>query len=237
MSADLAEVEFVFDFVSPYAYLAHHKLCTFLRNSGNRLKYTAVDLDALKAQAGNTGPSTREQPLKFAYARTDLQRWASLYGIPLVPPSGYGSGRLNRALPYANAAGMARAYIDAVWAEIWGQGGDMNDEGVLTRVAGRLGLHSDQLLEFADSAEASTLYSAAVASAHDRGVFGVPTILWRDQMWWGNDRLDFVATALGVGNAGADGGHFHNAHSRQSLILRNSHEAHVFEPRNMTGGL
>lgn len=196
VNREAAPVEFVFDFVSPYAYLAYHRLRQIVQTSGHPLICTAVDLDALKARAGNSGPSTREQKLKFPYCRIDLQRWASLYGLPLHPPSGYGSARLNLGLPFARTAGLEGAYIDSVWAQIWGAGGDMTDERVLVRTADDIGLDPAELLEFVDSDEAERIYLSAGAAAHDQGVFGVPTVLWGEEMWWGNDRLHFVADAL-----------------------------------------
>ena len=68
----------------------------------------------------------------------------------------------------------------------------MIDAIMLAEVAAKLGWDADSFLRFTQSPEADAQYRASTAAAHQAGVFGVPTVAIDGEMWWGNDRLDFV---------------------------------------------
>ncbi|WP_338617406.1 2-hydroxychromene-2-carboxylate isomerase [Pigmentiphaga sp. CHJ604] len=189
-------VDFYFDFMSPYAYLAHARLPELAKRHGARLAYHPIDLFRIKLAVGNTGPSNRDIPLKHRYLRSDLQRWATAYGIPFVPPSGYGSTRLNCGAFRAIDEGRARYYADSVWRHVWGSGGAMDDDGLLAAVAKEMSWPEDEFLAYVRSSEAGRRLEASNAAALERGVFGVPTMIADGAMWWGNDRLDFLERHL-----------------------------------------
>jgi 2-hydroxychromene-2-carboxylate isomerase len=193
-----ATIDFFFDFVSPYAYLAHTQLPTLAKRCGVSMTYHVIDLQQAKHAVGNTGPSNREMPIKHRYLRQDLQRWASDYGVPFSPPAGYGSTRLNCGVFYALDRGEVQRYVDLVWRRVWSEGGAMNDDGLIADVASEMGWQADHFLEFIVSREAIDRLHASNASALRRGVFGVPTMLVGDDMWWGNDRLHFLERHLQI---------------------------------------
>lgn len=116
-------IDFYFDLVSPYAYLAHTQLPKLAERVGSSVVYHPVNLDTVKRAAGNTGPSSRDMPVKHKYLRTDLRRWADLYGVPLSPPTGYGSMRLNAGALLAIDRGCAQQYLNLAWTRVWGEGG------------------------------------------------------------------------------------------------------------------
>lgn len=189
-------IDFYFDFLSPYAYLAHHKLPELAARYGYQVAYRPMDLQQAKLAVGNTGPANREMPIKHRHLRQDLQRWAAFYGVPFAPPAGYGSHRLNCATFYAIDRGVAAPYVTAAWQLVWGEGGAMNDDALLATVAERMGWNSDELLAFTASDAAHSRLRAINEMALERGVFGVPTMLVGDEMWWGNDRLHFLEMYL-----------------------------------------
>lgn len=195
-AGEQAALGFYFDFVSPYAYLAHDRLTHLCARYDARLDYRIVNLEQLKARAGNTAPPTRAMPLKLKWARADLARWAERYGLPFRPPAGYGSNRANRGFFHAVERGAAAAYVRTAWNLIWGEGGDMGSDDLLRRVAAELGWDGDAFLSAIDDPLAEELYQRSTDAAHDAGVFGVPTMILDGEFWWGNDRLDFVEEAL-----------------------------------------
>ena len=192
-------IDFHFDFISPFSYLAHCRLPEIAARHGRDIAYHPVDLAVLKLEGGNTGPTTREMPLKLRYSGFDQQRWASRYGVTIKRPSGYGDGphRLNKGAFMAADRGVTGEYVTAVWRRLWGVGGDMGDAALMRDVAGELGWDAGEYLAFTESDDAEARYRASTRAAHERGVFGVPTMMIGDEMWWGNDRLDFMEEFLG----------------------------------------
>ena len=195
-------IDFYFDFMSPYAYLAHQKLPDMADRHGYVIVYRPLDLGEAKQFVGNTGPANREIPVKHRHLRIDLKRWADLYGVAFSPPAGYGSARLNCGTFLANDRNVARKYVSVAWHLVWGLGGDMNDDILLRDVAHRMGWAQDEFLDYTVSENARTRLRDSQALAMDRGVFGVPMMVLGDEMWWGNDRLHFVENHLRTRAAG-----------------------------------
>jgi 2-hydroxychromene-2-carboxylate isomerase len=193
-------IDFYFDFISPFSYLAYQRLPALAEKYGYDLSPHVINLAEAKLMGGNTGPTSREQPLKRRYNQMDKDRWAARYGVPIVNPKSYDPDRLNKGAFYAEDRGVAHRYIAFAWRLVWGAGGDMADAGLLRDVARHCGWDADPFLAFTLSAEADARYRNATRAAHDIGVFGVPTMMIGDAMWWGNDRLDFLEDSLRAGS-------------------------------------
>lgn len=189
-------MDFYFDFLSPFAYLMHHRLPSIAQQHGYRIVYRAIDLPMTKRAAGNSGPANREIPSKFRYLMTDLSRWAQRYGIPLQLPPSLDSARLNKGSFYAMQKGAADVYVDRAWRATWSVGGDMSSDQLLSTIALEMGWNVSEFIDFTSSDEAERLYEREGREAHDNGVFGVPTVRIGEHLWWGNDRLDFLAEHL-----------------------------------------
>ncbi|HMP55272.1 MAG TPA: 2-hydroxychromene-2-carboxylate isomerase [Novosphingobium sp.] len=190
----MTTIDFYFDFHSPYSYLAHCRLPDIARRHGAELVYHPIDLKAAKLAAGNTAPPTVAIPPKLKYAMADFARWCARYGVPLTfsqagPPE---PAAPNTATFLAIDRGQAADYVTAMWEATFGQGGRVGDEAVLRAVASRLGWDADETVAYSTSEEGARRYAAENAAAQQRGVFGAPIIMVGDEMWWGNDRLDFV---------------------------------------------
>lgn len=206
-------IEFFFDFSSPYAYLAHCRLPALADEYGYEVVYQPVDLFAARQAAGNTGPSSPQIPNKFRYIRQDILRWADRYGAPFVfpktdpnQPGGIrkdqiDSTRAHKAMFFAAERGQAREFASGLWARTYGCGGFVGDDENLRSVARELGWSVDALFEFINSGEADKRYEDLGREAHERGVFGVPIMLIGEEMWWGNDRLDFLEEYLAAHSA------------------------------------
>ena len=192
----MATIDFYFDFLSPYSYLAHQQLPALAAKFRCDVAYKPASLAELKLRAGNTGPSTRDMPVKHKYARTDLARWAQRYGVPLKPPKSADSARLNKGALFAVDRGQARDYVARAWAKTWGGGGDPADEALLREVARELGWDANAFVAFTASPEAEARYKASTDEAAKRGVFGVPTFMVGEELWWGNDRMQFLEEFL-----------------------------------------
>lgn len=189
-------VDFFFDFLSPFAYLAHLKLPELATRHGFRLRYVPMDLPRAKRVAGNTGPSNRDIPVKLRYLVADMNRWAARYGVPLVFPKSFASEAMNKGALFAEDRGRIEEYVTAAFARVWGLGEDMSSETVLRGLAIDLGWSPDEFLGFIVSPKAAERFEDCNQDAHRRGVFGVPMMVIGEQMWWGNDRLEFLEEFL-----------------------------------------
>jgi 2-hydroxychromene-2-carboxylate isomerase len=189
-------LDFYFDFLSPFAYLAFPPALRIAERYGLTPRVWPIDLKAAKLAAGNTGPTNREIPAKLRYLTADMKRWAKRYGVPLVFPPNYASERANRGTFYAIDRGQANDYVQRLWSAAWGRGEDMSSPDVLGEVARGLGWPVEEFLDYTTSEASAQRYAQSNQQAHELGVFGVPMILIDDQMWWGNDRFDFIVEYL-----------------------------------------
>jgi 2-hydroxychromene-2-carboxylate isomerase len=186
-------IDFYFDFLSPFSYIAHTQLPKLAKAHGWTLAYHPVDLQQLKIAGGNTGPSSRDQPLKSRYNRQDFRRWMAHYGITIKHPAAYDpQHRLNKGAFFALDHKRIEDYATAAWDRVWSQGGDMRDEALIGAVAREMGWDVDGFLAYTLSEPPAKRFQAETDAAHARGVFGVPTMMIGEEMWWGNDRLFFL---------------------------------------------
>ena len=191
-------VDFYFDFMSPFGYLAAHRLPELAKTHQGRARFVChpIDLVAARFKAGNTGPFNRDQPAKMKALMMDLQRWAKRYGIPFAFPKGLDSKRLNKGWLFAEARGRGTAYLASAYDAVWGRGGDPADAALHAEVAKACGLSAEELSAAIDSAEIAAAYDRENEAAQARGVFGVPIFLVDDQIYWGNDRIEFLEEYL-----------------------------------------
>jgi 2-hydroxychromene-2-carboxylate isomerase len=191
-------IDFHFDFVSPYSYLASTILPRLAAEHSASIRYRPFGLVDLMQRVGNR-PTTLECRNKFAYAMADLRRWAGSYGVAFAPTPYFDSidfALLGRGALVAIDEGRGADYVEAVYAAVWADSVDLGRRPELVAVLDRAGLNGTRLLESAGSEEYGEKLAANTAEAAERGVFGSPTIFIGDEMFFGNDRFGFVADAL-----------------------------------------
>jgi 2-hydroxychromene-2-carboxylate isomerase len=190
-------IDFYVDFISPFGYLARHAVLEIAKRYQADVAFHPVDLPRIKRAAGNTGPTNREMPLKYAYLTEDVQRWAQRYRLPVVRHlPGPRTERFNKGIFLAQESGRAEEYVRHAWDCIWRDGLDPGVPESLTEVALRMRWDAAALLNYVDMPSTQERYEEACEAATARGVFGVPTFMIGDLMWWGNDRLDFLEEHL-----------------------------------------
>lgn len=197
-----SNLDFYFDFMSPYAYLAHVRLPGIARKFGFDLRYHPLDLVRTKLAAGNNGPSNRAIPRKIAYLKQDFGRWANRYGVPIQTPKSHDSELANLGALVAADEGKVTAYANEIWKHSWGQGGDFTLADIAI-VVDALALPVESFLERLQSQTIRERYERINLDAQARGVFGVPTVMIGEEMWWGNDRLDFLEEYLSTTSTAA----------------------------------
>ncbi len=190
--------EFLFDYGSPFSYLANIQTPRFARRASASVVYRPILLGAVLKATGNSSPMT--VPAKARYMADDLRRWASRYGVEFrINPYPFLRNTLGlmRAAVAAQKLGSFAAYHEAVFPAIWADGLDLGDSSVLGLVLRRAGVDAQALLAAAETPEVKDELRRNTEYAVSRGVFGAPSFLVGDELYWGNDRFDFIAEALG----------------------------------------
>lgn len=201
----MRRVEFFYDLVSPYSYLAFTQLGRICEEHEADLVLKPMLLGAVHKAAEIKAPV--ESPAKARYQRRDIQRWAERYGVPLnfPEPFPFRSLKTMRAAVYSERLGKLPDFTREAFVLYWEEGGapkgleEADEDGPLSEVARRIGEEPGRLLEGASLPETKEALKAATYEALERGVFAAPTFFVSGEMFWGNDRLNFVETTLAAG--------------------------------------
>ncbi len=191
------QLEFYFDFGSPTAYLAHKRLGQLSAQYGLEVVYKPMLLGGVFKATDNTSPVAI--PAKGAYMmQHDLPRFVARYGVELNFNPHFPINTLNlmRGAIAAERLGCADAYIDAVYDAVWVHGKNMGDPEVVAAALSDAGLDAGALMELAQDSDVKAALIAATDEAVARGTFGAPTLFMDGEMYFGQDRLDFVEEAL-----------------------------------------
>ena len=192
------QVDFFFDFVSPYTYLAQTQLPALKTRTGATFRLRPMHLLNLMKRVGNS-PTTVLCANKMKYAGADIGRWVSRYGVPFeFNPHVFAADQslaLRGAL-VAQDQGVEEAYNRAVFSAFWAEGVDVNDRARLAEALKAGGLDGNALLETADATRYGERLAENTETAAQRGVFGSPTFIVGDDVFFGNDRLEFLEQRL-----------------------------------------
>ncbi len=190
--------EYWFDFGSPASYLAWTQIKAIEAATGARAVYRPMLLGGVFQATGNQSPANI--PAKGAYTFTDFDRFARRYGVPLSRNPHF---PINTLLLMRGATGVQRQqperfmdYGEAIYRAIWVDARNLNDTAEVGAVLAAAGFDPQQLLALAGDPATKQALKDATEEAVRRGVFGAPTFFVGEQMFWGQDRIDFVKEAL-----------------------------------------
>jgi len=193
----MAHIDFWFDLISPYAFFGWLRVRDLAAEHGASLRCRPVLFAALLDHHGQLGPA--EIPSKREHTFKDILRYAALHGIELSGPATHPFQpvtALRCCLP-AVAGEHQRRVIDALFRGGWSRGADLGDPQDLTRVLTAAGLDGKGMVARTRDPAVKEALKSEVAAAIERGVFGVPTYDVDGELFWGNDRMDYVALRLG----------------------------------------
>jgi 2-hydroxychromene-2-carboxylate isomerase len=189
-------VRFLFDYVSPYAYLASRQIRALAARHGRDVDAEPVLFAAMLDANGGKGPA--EIPAKRDYVFKDVLRIARVLGVPIEVPATHPFNPLIalRATACLEDAGSRWLLIDAVFRATWVTGQRVEQPDVVRRIADEAGLDGGRLVEQAAADDAKARLRRTTDQAVGAGVFGVPTIIADGEMFWGVDSLPFLERAL-----------------------------------------
>ena len=191
-------VEFFFDFGSPTSYLAFTQLPRLAAEAGAEIAWRPMLLGGVFKATGNASPVT--VPAKGRWMFTDMARWAQRYGVALSHNPHFPVNTLT-LMRIATGLQMQRpldfiAYCELTYAALWQRQQNLGDAAVLAAALAGAGFEPDALLALAALPDVKARLVAVTDEAVARGVFGAPTCFVGEQMFFGQDRLDFVREAL-----------------------------------------
>jgi len=191
-------VDFYFDFGSPAAYLAYTQLPRLAGETGATVVMKPILLGGVFQASGNRPPAS--VPLKGSYLFRDMSRFARRYGVPLnmnpfFPIITTTLMRMDLGLHLRNDPSL-KHFRDTVFQAIWVDERNLNDPAIVGAVLTEAGFDPAALLALASEQSIKDELKTVTLAAVERGVFGAPTFFVGDEMFWGQDRLDFVRDAL-----------------------------------------
>jgi len=191
-------IEFLFDFGSPTTYLAHTQLPRLAADTGARVDYVPMLLGGVFKATGNQSPVMI--PAKGRWMGGDIARFARRYGVPFTFNSHF---PINTLTLMRGAVGLQMRrpdrfmpYVDAVFHAMWVEPANLGDPAVLAATLRAAGFDADEFVALVGDPEVKAKLIANTEAAVARGVFGAPTCFVGNDMFFGQDRLDFVREAV-----------------------------------------
>ena len=187
------QIDYYLTPVSPWAYLGHERFTQLAKRHGAAVAVKPVDYGVIFPQSGGL-PLAKRAPQRQAYRLQELARWRDHLGVTLnihpkfFPADPSQAACLICAAPAEKRMALAGDCLRAVWAEEK----NLADAGVIADIAARHGI--------ADAAAAVARgkadYESNTREGMARQVFGAPTYVYRDELFWGQDRLEFLERAM-----------------------------------------
>jgi 2-hydroxychromene-2-carboxylate isomerase len=195
-------VTFCFSLLSPWVYFSGPRFQQLLQRTGATAVYRPIGLFRVFRETGGT-PLKDLHPSRRAYRALERRRWATLLGVPISdqprhhPVDESQAARLLIAWQASDPSAPVWPLAQSLLAAVWIEDLDIADPATLATLAARHGLDGAALLQRAGQADIGQAYEAYTDEAMAAGVFGVPSFVVDGELFFGQDRLEFVERALG----------------------------------------
>ena len=194
-----AHIDYYISLNSPWTYLGAKRFERILDRYGAEVSVMPVNYGEIFPESGGQ-PLPKRAPQRQAYRLVELERWSDTLGLPITlhpkhfpiaePPAAFmvNAATASGGQPLA----LAHAILKALWVEERNPG----DEEVLVALANQTGHDGEKLLELSKTPEMEDIYKANTKKALEAGVFGAPSYVVEGEIFWGQDRLDFLDRRL-----------------------------------------
>ena len=184
--------EFYFDFASPYTFLAHKGIRKIEKENSIKVKYMPVLLGALLKLTGVK--ANIDVPIKGKYMIKDCKLWAEKYNIEFKFNNYFPIITLNlmRCALVAENKGFSQIFINKVFDAIWKDGLNLNDNSILEKLLKNIDINPKNFLIEAIDLKIKNELKKRTDEAYKKGVFGTPSFIVNNKMFWGQDRLQFA---------------------------------------------
>lgn len=190
------KINFYFDFLSPYSYVAW----TWVRAQDYDFTYTPVSIPSIISHYGTLGPAQIKP--KRNYLFKDLLRYTKMNNIPFTSPKNLPFNSLYALrLALAEVAGESqKEVIDTIFRAGWEHGLDIGSDDVLREILVQKGQPVEDLFAKMEAREARIHLKNNISKALEQDLFGVPSFLVDEEIFWGNDSIKYLEMYL----AGSD---------------------------------
>ncbi|HEX6957052.1 MAG TPA: 2-hydroxychromene-2-carboxylate isomerase [Ferrovibrio sp.] len=195
-----ARIDYYFVPISPWAYLGAPRFNAMVEKYGVDVQVMPVDFGRIFSVSGGL-PLAKRPPQRQAYRLMELKRWREHLDMPLVlQPKGFpmDSGLASRLIIAARMVSQKDA-LDLAYAlgrAVWAEERNIADAEILEEIVTECGQDPAKLFAAADSATTQAAFEADTEKAIAAQVFGAPTYVLDGELFWGQDRLDFLERAL-----------------------------------------
>ena len=193
-------IDYYFSPPSPWTYLGHDRFADMARRAGASIRVLPTDFGKVFAVSGGL-PLGQRAPQRQAYRLTELTRFSQHLQLPMhvkprfFPVAGDDAARLIIAVDLHDGVDAAMRLSGAVFKAVWSEERNIADADVLAQLLSDQGLSTERQQQAA-SVEVAQRYAANTQQAIDNAVFGAPSYVVDGEMFWGQDRLDFVERKL-----------------------------------------
>ena len=189
----MQQIEFMYDFGSPNAYLVHKILPALAKRCDAEVVYRPILIGGVFKATNNQPPliAFAGIPEKVDYIRVEMARFLERHKLPFKFNAHFPVNTLNvmRAAVYATGKDWENKYIDVVFDAMWVDGKDMSNLDVVAEVLSEAGLPTDDIMNAVQDADIKSSLADATAAAVARKTYGSPTMFVRKEMFFGKDSL------------------------------------------------
>jgi 2-hydroxychromene-2-carboxylate isomerase len=195
-------IDYYFAPQSPWTYLGHERFARIAERAGATVRVRPVDLGGRVFPVSGGLPLGKRAPQRQAYRLLELRRFGDWLGVPInptpscFPVAGDDAAQLIIAVDLHDGPGAAMRLAGRVLAAVWRDDLNIADESTLAALLDDCAMSPERLRQSRSQA-VHVLYAAHTQAAIDAGVFGAPTYVLDGELFWGQDRLDFVERRLG----------------------------------------
>ena len=184
--------DFYFDFVSPYSFLAHKEVRKIEKKYSIKIKYKPILLGGLHNLHGIKAPAFI--PAKAKHMVRDCKLIAEKNKIKFKFNSYFPIRSLNlmRGVLIAEEDDFKSYYVDNIFNSIWQDGLNMNDENIFQKILKNLNVNPKTFLLRSTSSSIKDLLKKKTNEAYEKNIFGAPTFVSNNKIFWGQDRIEFV---------------------------------------------
>ena len=184
-------IDFYFDFISPYSYLAHKKIKNIKEKKNINFKYKPLLLGGLHNLQGITAPAFIKPKLKHMINDCDLIAKKNKYDFIWNSKFPINSLNIMRGFLFIKDE-VKDLYLNVIFDAYWKENLDTSNEDVLKILLEKCKIDTNEFFEGAKDSKIKDELKSVTQAAHDKGIFGAPTFVVNDKVFWGQDRLGFA---------------------------------------------
>ena len=184
--------EFYFDFASPYTFIAHKEIRKIEKENSVKIKYMPMLLGGLLKLSGIK--ANADIPIKARYMIKDCKLWAEKYKIAFKFNNYFPINTLDlmRCVIVAEKKNFAQNFINKVFDAIWKDGINLNDDIIVEKLLKNLDINPKTFLMEAIDHKIKDELKKRTDDAYNKGIFGTPSFIVNNKIFWGQDRLEFA---------------------------------------------